>query len=65
MEWTWWKDWWRLKKWRQRNCTNRGRDNEDYGDDYDLDGDSDCCYCDECIVSLVIDIFNAFVCNCD
>lgn len=34
MEWTWLKDWWRLKKWKK----NRAVSEED-----------DICYCDECL----------------
>ncbi|XP_011301706.1 inositol hexakisphosphate and diphosphoinositol-pentakisphosphate kinase isoform X13 [Fopius arisanus] len=41
MEWTWWKDWWRLKKWRQ------SRSQQENLDDFD-----DCCYCDECLGEL-------------
>ncbi|XP_074107628.1 inositol hexakisphosphate and diphosphoinositol-pentakisphosphate kinase isoform X11 [Cotesia typhae] len=44
MEWTWWKDWWRLKKWRQRNFNSNFSDDDFYDLDY--------CCCDECIGEL-------------
>lgn len=64
MEWNWWKDWWRLKKWRQMNSIYNLQHNGENFDDYYHDNDDDdedddeninelnCCYCDECIVSF-------------
>lgn len=39
MEWTWLKDWWRLKKWKK----NLAASEED-----------DICYCDECFQNVSI-----------
>ncbi|KAK0165960.1 hypothetical protein PV328_004430 [Microctonus aethiopoides] len=60
MEWNWWKDWWRLKKWRQMNSIynlqHNGENFDDYYDDDDIDDDENIndlnCYCDECIGEL-------------
>lgn len=50
LEWSWWKDWWRLKKWRHRNHGSGPTNIEDISDIGDLD---ECC-CDECYVRLLI-----------
>lgn len=58
MEWTWLKDWWRLKKMR-RNIHNQHHEGsgEDNGSTYyDDDEDDDMCFCDDCMnvrVSLI------------
>uniref|UniRef100_A0A1L8E5R5 Inositol hexakisphosphate and diphosphoinositol-pentakisphosphate kinase n=1 Tax=Nyssomyia neivai TaxID=330878 RepID=A0A1L8E5R5_9DIPT len=48
MEWSWLKDWWRLKKLRRRQkCHDgydRGNDNDDDEENY-----NEFCYCDECM----------------
>lgn len=57
MEWSWLKDWWRLKKLRQNNQL-RHNNNFNNGDDVDDDASNngyededldDICYCDECM----------------
>lgn len=57
MEWSWLKDWWRLKKLR-RNNQLRHNNNFNNGDDVDDDALNsgyededfdDMCYCDECM----------------
>ncbi|KAL2719552.1 hypothetical protein V1478_011014 [Vespula squamosa] len=47
MEWTWLKDWWRLKKWRYYNHGTDAGSVSGIRDVTDLDT---CCYCDECFV---------------
>lgn len=49
MEWTWLRDWWRLKRLRHSQMRHS---NEDiyYGNDSEEDeDDDDICYCDECV----------------
>lgn len=51
MEWTWLRDWWRLKRLRHSQLRHSHEDIY-YGsnsDDEDDDDDSDICYCDECV----------------
>ncbi|XP_044000886.1 inositol hexakisphosphate and diphosphoinositol-pentakisphosphate kinase 2 isoform X23 [Aphidius gifuensis] len=40
MEWIWWKDWWRIKKWKQNLNGENSDDSEDY------------CFCDDCLGEL-------------
>lgn len=50
MEWTWLRDWWRLKRLRHSQLRHSHEDIY-YGsnsDDED-DDDDDLCYCDECV----------------
>lgn len=47
MEWTWLKDWWRLKKWHYRN--KRKASTFDNSSEEIADVDTNC-YCDECFV---------------
>ncbi|XP_037921016.1 inositol hexakisphosphate and diphosphoinositol-pentakisphosphate kinase isoform X4 [Hermetia illucens] len=56
MEWTWLKDWWRLKRLRNRNTILDGctRDNGDDGEAENDDGneeddENEMCFCDDCI----------------
>ncbi|XP_043464512.1 uncharacterized protein LOC122499950 isoform X4 [Leptopilina heterotoma] len=49
MEWTWWKDWWRLRKWRHRN---NSASSASATDDEDIEDYNACCYCDECFGEL-------------
>ncbi|XP_035718714.1 inositol hexakisphosphate and diphosphoinositol-pentakisphosphate kinase 2-like isoform X2 [Vespa mandarinia] len=49
MEWTWLKDWWRLKKWRYYN---HGIDAESISGIQDVTDLDTCCYCDECFAEL-------------
>ncbi|XP_032452704.1 inositol hexakisphosphate and diphosphoinositol-pentakisphosphate kinase 2 isoform X47 [Nasonia vitripennis] len=50
MEWSWWKDWWRLKRWRSQNVNANALGPDGEADDIgDYDG---CCYCDECFGEL-------------
>ncbi|XP_051173223.1 inositol hexakisphosphate and diphosphoinositol-pentakisphosphate kinase isoform X5 [Leptopilina boulardi] len=49
MEWTWWKDWWRLRKWRHRNNSTSSASATD---DEDIEDYNACCYCDECFGEL-------------
>lgn len=53
MEWSWLKDWWRLKKLR-RNNQLRHNNGDDVNDDasnsgYEDEDFDDMCYCDECM----------------
>ncbi|GAB0094057.1 Inositol hexakisphosphate and diphosphoinositol-pentakisphosphate kinase [Sergentomyia squamirostris] len=48
MEWSWLKDWWRLKKLRQRRTVHDGSDHSNADDD-DEENYEDFCYCDECM----------------
>lgn len=51
MEWTWLRDWWRLKRLRHSQLRHSHEDIY-YGnnsDDEDDDDDDDICYCDECV----------------
>ncbi|OXU27021.1 hypothetical protein TSAR_003440 [Trichomalopsis sarcophagae] len=48
--WSWWKDWWRLKRWRSQNVNANALGPDGEADDIgDYDG---CCYCDECFGEL-------------
>ncbi|XP_037050374.1 inositol hexakisphosphate and diphosphoinositol-pentakisphosphate kinase isoform X3 [Bradysia coprophila] len=55
MEWTWLKDWWRLKKLRRNNQLRHNNHNGDDVDDdtlnsgYEDEDFDDMCYCDECM----------------
>ncbi|XP_043487018.1 inositol hexakisphosphate and diphosphoinositol-pentakisphosphate kinase isoform X3 [Polistes fuscatus] len=49
MEWTWLKDWWRLKKWRYYE---HGRNPESVSGIRDVADLDTCCYCDECFAEL-------------
>ncbi|KAI4499714.1 hypothetical protein M0802_005284 [Mischocyttarus mexicanus] len=49
MEWTWLKDWWRLKKWRYYE---HGRNPESVSGIQDVADLDTCCYCDECFAEL-------------
>lgn len=57
MEWTWLKDWWRLKKLRRNNQlrhNNHFNNGDDVDDDtvnsgYEDEDFDDMCYCDECM----------------
>lgn len=48
MEWSWLRDWWRLKRLRRPNVRRIG---EYHGSDTenDDDDDDDICFCDECV----------------
>lgn len=46
MEWIWWKDWWRIKKWKQNLNGENSDDSENY------------CFCDDCLVRFIIKINN-------
>lgn len=68
MEWSWLKDWWRLKKLR-RNNQLRHNNNFNNGDDVDDDALNsgyededfdDMCYCDECM-NVRISIFFSII----
>lgn len=51
MEWSWLRDWWRLKRLRHSNSQLR-HSHEDiyYGNDSEEDeDDEDLCFCDECL----------------
>lgn len=49
MEWTWLRDWWRLKRLRHSQMRHSHEDIY-YGYDSDEDDDDDdICYCDECV----------------
>lgn len=51
MEWTWLRDWWRLKRLRHSQLRHSHEDiyyGNNSGDDED-DDDDDICYCDECV----------------
>lgn len=58
MEWTWLKDWWRLKKMRRnihhQHHDGNGEDND--GDYYEDDEDDDMCFCDDCMNVRVFSI---------
>lgn len=54
MEWSWLKDWWRLKKYRHNNKSRHRTDYRLGGDDSSSSNtsdeiDDDICYCDECM----------------
>ncbi|XP_043257342.1 inositol hexakisphosphate and diphosphoinositol-pentakisphosphate kinase isoform X2 [Colletes gigas] len=49
MEWTWLKDWWRLKKWRNSNKEQNFIPTSNVEDVTGLDAQ---CYCDECFAEL-------------
>ncbi|XP_055711880.1 inositol hexakisphosphate and diphosphoinositol-pentakisphosphate kinase isoform X37 [Phlebotomus papatasi] len=46
MEWSWLKDWWRLKKLRRRQ---KFHDGYDHSNDDDEENYNEFCYCDECM----------------
>ncbi|XP_055685097.1 inositol hexakisphosphate and diphosphoinositol-pentakisphosphate kinase isoform X16 [Lutzomyia longipalpis] len=48
MEWSWLKDWWRLKKLRRRQKCHDGYEHSNDNDD-DEENYNEYCYCDECM----------------
>lgn len=64
MEWSWIRDWWRLKKLRRRQRYSEAHNmdggyttdhhNEDDEDENNDDDADDLCYCDECMNVRVV-----------
>lgn len=49
MEWTWLRDWWRLKRLRHSQLRHSHEDIYYGNSDDEDDDDDDICYCDECV----------------
>lgn len=49
MEWTWLRDWWRLKRLRHSQLRHSHEDIYYGNDSEDEDDDESICYCDECV----------------
>lgn len=49
MEWTWLRDWWRLKQLRRPNARHSHENVSNGSAADDEDDDEDICYCDECV----------------
>lgn len=57
MEWSWLKDWWRLKKLRHKNKVRHptdGNSNDGSSSSTSDELDDDICYCDECMNVKII-----------
>ena len=64
MEWSWLKDWWRLKKLRRNNLARRckngsgGDENAEETGSSSYGDDDDVCFCDDCMnVSIFLYIY--------
>lgn len=50
MEWSWLRDWWRLKRIRHSSQLRHSHEDIYYGhDSEEEEDDDDLCYCDECL----------------